>query len=231
MVKCVFSMTLKALQGFIDSAFQLAQVPLTWPHYSCISRRAKDVEVLFKTKTRGTIPHLAIDAITHEIIVAELTLSNISDGEVLPNLLKQARRTILEISIDCAYNTRQYYEAIRIKKAIPLISARRRATFWEKGCPRNLPVGFQAFYGSNKQWINSLDTTRSISEMAMHRVKKLLGGRLSLINYNVQAGEAYAMIKALNKVCLKLIELINITTLRCCYIKIRITQQSRVNRH
>ncbi|OJI35920.1 hypothetical protein VV99743_01301 [Vibrio vulnificus] len=33
----------------------------------------------------------------------------------------------------------------------------------------------------------------------MHRVKQLLGGRLSLRNYNAQVGETYAMIKALNK--------------------------------
>lgn len=45
MVKRVFSMPLRALQGFIDSVFQLAQVPLICPHYSCISRRAKEVEV------------------------------------------------------------------------------------------------------------------------------------------------------------------------------------------
>lgn len=234
MVKRVFSMPLRALQGFIDSVFQLAQVPLICPHYSCISRRAKEVEVSFKTKTRGTIQHLAIDStglkvygegewkvkkhgtdgkrriwrklhlavdvVTHEIIAAELTLSNISDGEVLPNLLKQTRRKILEVSGDGAYDTRQCYEAIRIKKAIPLIPARRRATFWEKGHPRNLPVGFQQFYGSNKQWKTRFGYhKRSISETAMHRVKKLLGGTLSLRNYNAQVGEAYAMIKALNK--------------------------------
>ncbi|ANB97511.1 hypothetical protein FORC14_1130 [Vibrio parahaemolyticus] len=33
----------------------------------------------------------------------------------------------------------------------------------------------------------------------MHRVKPLLIGNLSLRNYNAQAGETYAMIKALNK--------------------------------
>jgi hypothetical protein len=32
------------------------------PHYTCISRRAKEVEVSFKTKTREAIQHLAIDA-------------------------------------------------------------------------------------------------------------------------------------------------------------------------
>ena len=40
---------------------------------------------------------------------------------------------------------------------------------------------------------------RSLSETTMHRVKQLLGGKLSLKNYNAQVGETYAMIKALNK--------------------------------
>ncbi len=33
----------------------------------------------------------------------------------------------------------------------------------------------------------------------MYRVKQLLGGRLSLRNYNAKVGETYSMIKALNK--------------------------------
>lgn len=40
---------------------------------------------------------------------------------------------------------------------------------------------------------------RSISETAMYRIKQLLGGTLSIRNYNAQVGEAYAMIRALNK--------------------------------
>ena len=39
MVKRVFSIPLRALQGFIDSVFKLANVPLVCPHYTCISRR------------------------------------------------------------------------------------------------------------------------------------------------------------------------------------------------
>ncbi|EEO14768.1 transposase [Vibrio cholerae TMA 21] len=35
---------------------------------------------------------------------------------------------------------------------------------------------------------------------ARYSVKQLLGGRLSLRNYNAQVGETYAMIKALNKI-------------------------------
>ncbi|MBT0281193.1 transposase, partial [Vibrio campbellii] len=57
MVKRVFSMPLRALQGFLDSVFKLANIPLVCPHHICISRRAKEVEISFKTKTktRGTI--------------------------------------------------------------------------------------------------------------------------------------------------------------------------------
>jgi multidrug transporter EmrE-like cation transporter len=62
MVKRVFSMLLRVQQGFSNSIFRLAHVLLSCPHYTCISRRAKQVEVSFKKKTRGAIQPLAIDA-------------------------------------------------------------------------------------------------------------------------------------------------------------------------
>ncbi|MCB2384868.1 IS5 family transposase, partial [Shewanella sp. SR1] len=140
MVKRVFSMPLRALQGFINSVFKLADIPLSCPHYTCISKRAKTVKIAFKTKTRGTIEHLAIDSTglkvygegewkvkkhgtdgkrrvwrklhiavdthSHEIIAAELSLSGVTDAEVMPNLLKQTHRKIRNISGDGAYDTR-----------------------------------------------------------------------------------------------------------------------------
>jgi hypothetical protein len=71
-----------------------------------------------------------------------------------------------------------------------------------RGClhPRNLAVGCQKLYGSNKKWKKRYGYhKRSLSETAMYRVKQLLGGKLNLRNYNAQVGETYAMIKALNK--------------------------------
>ncbi|MCF9586760.1 IS5/IS1182 family transposase, partial [Vibrio parahaemolyticus] len=54
--------------------------------------------------------------------------------------------------------------------------------------------------GSNNKWKKRYGYhKRSLSETVMFRVKQLLGGRLSLRNYNAQVGETYAMIKALNK--------------------------------
>jgi hypothetical protein len=61
-IKRVFRLTLRAAQGFIDSIFTLMNVPLRCPDYSCVSRRAKSVNVSFKTFTRGEIAHLVIDS-------------------------------------------------------------------------------------------------------------------------------------------------------------------------
>lgn len=87
--------------------------------------------------------HLAVDTYSHEIVAAELSLSGVTDGEVLPNLLQQTRRTIKAISVDGAYDTRDCFEAIGRKKATPLIPPRDGAAYWEKGHPRNLALGCQ----------------------------------------------------------------------------------------
>ncbi len=77
---------------------------------------------------------------------------------------------------------------------------REGAAFWENVHPKDLAVGCQKLYGSNNKWKKRYGYhKRSLSETAMYRVKQLLGGRLSLRNYNAQVGETYAMIKALNK--------------------------------
>ena len=61
-IKRVFRLTLRAAQGFIDSIFALMNVPLRCPDYTSVSKRAKPVNVSFKTSTRGEIAHLVIDS-------------------------------------------------------------------------------------------------------------------------------------------------------------------------
>ncbi len=58
----MFRLTLRAAQGFIDSIFTLMNVPLRCPDYTSVSKRAKSVNVSFKTPTRGEIAHLVIDS-------------------------------------------------------------------------------------------------------------------------------------------------------------------------
>ncbi|MCW4446364.1 IS5 family transposase [Vibrio splendidus] len=62
MIKGIFSLPLRALQGFIDSIFELLNVPLTSPDYTCISKRSKTVQVKYRNKSRGAIRHIAIDS-------------------------------------------------------------------------------------------------------------------------------------------------------------------------
>ncbi len=109
------------------------------------------------------------------MVAAELSLSNATDVEVIPNLLKQTRRTIIEISGDGAYDTRNCHDAIQIKGAVPLIPPREGAISWEQGTTRNLAVGSQKLYGSNKKWKKRYGYhQRSLSEAAMYRVKQLV---------------------------------------------------------
>ncbi|EJM5006882.1 IS5 family transposase [Salmonella enterica] len=62
MMKRVFTLSLRALQGFVDSIFQLMGVALICPDYSLVSKRAKTVNIRIKTPTRGEIEHLVIDS-------------------------------------------------------------------------------------------------------------------------------------------------------------------------
>ncbi|AFE58161.1 transposase, IS903.B [Rahnella aquatilis HX2] len=62
MLERIFRLTLRATQGFIDSIFTLMNIPLRCPGYSCVSRRAKSVNIPFKNPTRGEIARLVIDS-------------------------------------------------------------------------------------------------------------------------------------------------------------------------
>ncbi len=62
MLKAVFKLPLRALEGFINSLFQLMNVPLQSPDYSCISKRAKTVEIKYRLPSHGPVAHLVIDA-------------------------------------------------------------------------------------------------------------------------------------------------------------------------
>lgn len=61
-VKGVFNLSLRALEGFTNSVFQLMDVPLSSPSYSCISKRAKTVEIKYRAPSRGAVAHVVIDS-------------------------------------------------------------------------------------------------------------------------------------------------------------------------
>lgn len=237
MMKRVFRLSLRALQGFVDSIFKLMRVQLKCPDYSLLSKRAKTVNISIKTSTRGEITHLvidstglkvfgegewkvrqhgvdkrrvwrklhlAVDSVTHEIICADLSHSNTTDAQALPDLIKQTHRKIREASADGAYDTRYCHDALLRKKIKPLIPPRTGAQYWpERYHERNHAVANQHLSGNNDTWKKKVGYhRRSLAETAMFRFKTLLGGHLSLHDYDSQVGEAMAMVKALNKMTL-----------------------------
>ncbi len=62
MVKGLFKLPLRALEGFINSLFQLMAVPLQSPDYNCISKRAKTVDINYRLPSQSPVAHLVIDA-------------------------------------------------------------------------------------------------------------------------------------------------------------------------
>ena len=152
-VKGVFNLSLRALEGFTNSIFQLMDVPLSSPSYSCISKRAKTVEIKYRAKSHGPVSHvvidstglwrklhLAVDSNTHEIVSAEVTLVNVADNEVLPTLLNPLRRRIAQVSADGAYDTKACHKLLKRKGCKPTIPPRSNGGYREEGHPRNEAV-------------------------------------------------------------------------------------------
>ncbi|WP_370560104.1 IS5 family transposase [Escherichia coli] len=158
MLKAVFKLPLRALEGFINSLFELMNVPLQSPDYSCISKRAKTVEIKYRLPSHGPVAHLvidatglkvygegewkirkhgkekrrvwrklhlAVDAATHAIVAAEVSLETVGDNEVLPTLLNPLRRKIEQVSADGAYDTKACYALLQKKGAKATIPPRK----------------------------------------------------------------------------------------------------------
>lgn len=144
--------------------------------------------------------HLAIDADTHDVVAAEVSLVNVADNEVLPTMLNPLRRKLKQVSADGAYDTKECHKLLQRKGTKPTIPPRSNAGYWEEGHPRNEAVDALKS-GMLKQWKDDNDYhQRSLSETAMYRYKQLISPKLSLRDYNAQVGEALAGVKAMNKV-------------------------------
>ena len=74
--------------------------------------------------------HLAVDASTHEVICADLSLNNVTDAEAFPGLIRQTHRKIRSAAADGAYDTQRCHDELRRKKISALIPPRKGAGYW-----------------------------------------------------------------------------------------------------
>jgi Transposase DDE domain len=150
--------------------------------------------------------HLGIDdEATGEILAVSISTNDISDGQVLPELLDQIEGAIDQVSGDGAYDQRQCYDAIRERKAKATIPPRRGAKIWKhgntKGERHNRDENLRRVRKvGRKAWKQESGYhRRSLAETTMFRFKTIFGGSLSSRDFDNQAVELFIKCAALSR--------------------------------
>ena len=76
--------------------------------------------------------HLCIDEQTKEIVSVCASTNDVSDGQMLPELLSEVPGEITQVSADGAYDKRKCYEAINQRQAKAAIPPRKGAKIWRR---------------------------------------------------------------------------------------------------
>jgi len=233
MLKAVFHLTLRSLEGFINSIFGLMRLPLKSPDFSLFSKRAGRLQVVIPRRLPGGRIDVVFDGTGVKIygegewkvreygagtrrtwrklslavtpdnwdnVAVELTMVDVGDAEVLPELLEQlGEQEIGRGYGDGAYDTRACYDTIARHGGEAVIPPRDNAAYWEKGHPRNKAVS-ECRDTSRAAWkIRAGYHFRSLAETAIYRFKRLIGPSLSARNPDNQGTEAYVGIAAINR--------------------------------
>lgn len=153
--------------------------------------------------------HIAMDAKTQQIVVAELTPNGRDDASVVPELLAQIDDKIGSLYGDGAYDKRRVYKATSQYGICPVIPPRKNArldfvgSWGSNGHYRNDAIAMARSEGLDS-WKEQVHYhRRSLGETVMFRIKRLFGERLKNRNMANQRVEAMMKINALNKFTLQ----------------------------
>lgn len=112
-----------------------------------------------------------MDAKTHDIISADLSLNNVTDAEAFPSLIRQIHRKIRSAAANSAYDALLCHDELRRRKISALIPPRKGTGYWPEYAARNRAVANQRLAGSNARWKWTTGCHRRlIAETAMYRV-------------------------------------------------------------
>ncbi|KQC95567.1 IS5 family transposase [Acinetobacter soli] len=153
--------------------------------------------------------HIGIDAKTLQIRAVQLTTNNVSDSQVLADLLDQIPQDerIDSVYTDGAYDTKQCRQVIADRQAHSVIPPRKNAKPWKdtkSSSPernellRIVNLAKQCFSGRTlwKKWSGYYG--QSLVETKMHCIK-LLRDKLSARSFDNQVNEIYARLSVLNR--------------------------------
>lgn len=149
--------------------------------------------------------HLGVDEETGEILAAVVSTNDVSDGEVLPDILDGIGGDLEQVSADGAYDQRKCYEAIRARQANAVIPPRKGARIWRHGNSKaerhNRDENLRCIRKvGRKAWKReSSYHRRSLAETTMFRCKTIFSGKLSSRKFDNQAVELFIKCAALNR--------------------------------
>ena len=149
--------------------------------------------------------HLGVDEESGEILAAVVTTNDISDAEVLGDLLDGVNGEIEQVSADGAYDQRKCYDAVRSRKAKAAIPPRKGAKIWQHGNSKaerhNRDENLRRIRKvGRKAWKRESNYhRRSLAETTMFRFKTIFGDKLSSRQFDNQAVELFIKCAALNR--------------------------------
>lgn len=149
--------------------------------------------------------HLAMDESSGEIVASGLSTNDVTDGEMLPDLLDDSKLQIDCVGADGAYDSEACYQAIDECQAKANIPPRKDAVLKQHGNCKDPPLTSDQNIRAIKKmgrsaWKKSVGYhRRSLAENAMFRFKTLFGNALSNRLFEHQATEAFIKCQAMNK--------------------------------
>src|SRR2546421_2162702 len=149
--------------------------------------------------------HLSVDEETREIIVAGGSTNSVSDGEMLPLLLAEARAEVCQVSADGIYDQRKCYEAIKRLRARAANPPRPGARIWQHGTRKAERLARDENLRSirkrgRKVWKEEVGYhRRSLAETTVFRYKMTFGERLHARKVENQFTEMFIKCAALNR--------------------------------
>ena len=150
--------------------------------------------------------HLCADAATLEFVAVCASTNDVSDGEMLPKLLRGLQpEEVAQVSADGAYDQRPCYTAICALKARAAIPPRRGAQLWQHGntkAERHLrDENLRAIrkIGRKKWKQESGYHQRSLAETSVFRYKAICGNHLRTRKLENQFNEMFVKCALLNR--------------------------------
>jgi hypothetical protein len=151
--------------------------------------------------------HVGANPKDGEIQAVLLTENNVSDDQVVEQLLEQIEQTIIDFAADGAYDKRKVYDSLNAHSPDVniLIPPRKNARIWKHGNTKTERLkrdeNLRAIRkDGRKEWKkNSGYHVRSLAETTMFRLKTIFGSELSARLLETQTTQALVRCAALNK--------------------------------